>query len=143
MITLIGTSLAVEGLEFMHQGTSSQCENCRFKNTCIDNLEEDRIYVITEVKDTQHPCPIHEGGKVTVVNVERSDIEVLIDCKRAFEGSNIIFKPNECDFDCSLKDQCFPDGLHKEDRCKIMKNIGKPAYKCPKGLNLCLVRLKF
>jgi uncharacterized protein (UPF0179 family) len=142
MITLIGTSLAVEGLEFMHQGSSSQCGSCRFKNTCIDTLEEGRIYIIKEVKDTQHPCPIHEGGKVRVVDVELADVDVLIDSKRVFEGSNIIFNPTECDFDCSMKDQCFPEGLLKKDRCKIIENIGKPAFKCPKGLDLCLVRLK-
>ncbi len=142
MITLIGTSLAVKGDKFIHYGASSQCQNCRFKNTCIDTLEEGRIYIIKEVKDTQHPCTIHEGGKVTVIYVEKADVEVLIDSKTAFEGSNIIFNPSECDFDCTMKDLCYPEGLKIEDRCKIIKNLGKPANKCPKGLDLCLVRLK-
>ena len=77
-----------------------------------------------------------------MVDVELADVDVLIDSKRVFEGSNIIFNPTECDFDCSMKDQCFPEGLLKKDRCKIIENIGKPAFKCPKGLDLCLVRLK-
>lgn len=142
MITLIGTNLAVKGLTFMHYGASSHCTKCRFKNTCIDTLEEGRIYVINDVKDTQHPCPIHEGGKVKVVDVDKADIKVLMDSKNAFEGSNIIFNPSHCDVECSLRELCFPKGLYNEDRCKIAKNIGKPNGKCAKGLDLRLVLLK-
>lgn len=141
MITLIGTSLAIEGLKFMYYGPSSQCENCRFKNTCIETLEEGRIYVIKEVKDSQHPCLIHEGGKVKVVDVEKADIEGLIDSKRAFEGSNIVFNPPDCDVDCYMKDQCFPEGIYTDDRCKIVKTMEKPARECVKGLDLRLVIL--
>ena len=41
----------MEGLNLCIKVHHQKCEDCRFKNTCIDNLEEDRIYVITEVKD--------------------------------------------------------------------------------------------
>lgn len=143
MITLIGTNLAEEGLEFMHYGGSSACEKCRFKNTCIDTLEEGRVYIIKDVKHTQHPCPIHEGGKVKVVEVEKSEIKALIDSKVAFEGSNIIFNPTPCDNECKQKDLCTPEGLYADDRCKIIKNMGKPQIKCAKGLDLNLVLLRF
>ncbi len=142
MITLIGINLAQKGLEFMHYGAASACQKCRFKNTCIDTLEEGRIYVITNVKDTQHPCPLHEGGKVKVVEVEKSYIKALIDSKVAFEGSNIIFNPVQCDNECVQKDLCVPEGLYENDRCKIIKNLGKPKFKCSKGLDLNLVLLK-
>lgn len=142
MITLIGINLAIEGLEFMHYGAAALCEKCRFKNTCIDTLEEGRIYVITKVKDTQHPCPVHEGGKVKVVQVEKSDIKALIDSKVAFEGSNIIFNPPQCDKECELMHLCFPNGLYSDDKCKIIKNLGKPPVECAKGLELRQVLLK-
>lgn len=142
MITLIGNKLADKGLSFMHYGAASQCKNCRFKNTCIDTLEEGRIYFIKEVKDTQHPCPLHEGGVVRVVEVERAFVKGLINTKKAFEGSNIVFKPPECDLECELRELCFPEGLQPHDKCKILKNLGKPPFKCPKGLNLSLVLLK-
>lgn len=143
MITLIGINLAEEGLEFMHYGPAAACEKCRFKNTCIDTLEEGRIYVITDVKDTQHPCPVHEGGKVRVVDVERTDIKALIDSKKAFEGSNIVFNPPECDVDCEMRHLCFPKGLYQDDRCKISKNIGNAHVKCAKGLDLRMVLLRY
>ena len=143
MITLIGINLAEEGLEFLHYGTATACEKCRFKNTCIDTLEEGRIYVINKVKDTEHPCPLHEGGKVKVVDVERSDIDTLMDSKKAFEGSNIVFNPPQCDIDCEMKHLCHPKGLYKNDRCKIAKNMGKTPVKCAKGRDLHLVRLRY
>ncbi|MGV8144719.1 MAG: UPF0179 family protein [Methanothermobacter sp.] len=141
MITLIGINLAEKGLKFMHYGAASACEKCRFKNTCIDSLEEGRIYIVKDVKDTQHPCPIHEGGMVKVVDVEKSNIKAMVDSKVAFEGSNIIFKPTPCDEECEKKDLCSPPGIYTDDRCKIIKNIGKPHFKCAKGLDLSLVML--
>ncbi len=142
MITLIGTNLAEKGLEFMHYGGASACEKCRFKNTCINTLEEGRIYLIKEVKGTEHPCPIHEGGKVKVVDVEKSYIKALIDSKIAFEGSNIVFSPIKCENKCVDKDLCAPEGLYVDDRCKIIKNLGKSQVKCSKGLDLSLVLLE-
>lgn len=142
MITLIGTNLAQKGLEFVHCGGASPCQRCRFKNTCIDTLEDGRIYLITEVKDTQHPCPIHEGGKVKVVVVEKSPIKALIDSKIAFEGSNILFNPIECDNGCLDQELCAPEGLYEGDRCKIIKNLGKSQFKCSDGTDLNLVLLE-
>jgi uncharacterized protein (UPF0179 family) len=143
MITLIGKSLANKGLKFMHYGASSECEECRFKNTCIDTLEVGRMYIIKNVKSGEQPCLIHEGGKVKVVEVEKAYIRGAIDSKKSFEGSQIVFNPPECDEDCSLRDMCFPEGLYREDKCKIIRNMGKPREKCPNGLDLNMVLLKY
>ena len=142
MITLIGKNLAEKGLKFMHYGSSAECEGCRFKNTCIDTLEIGRMYIITDVKDTEHPCPIHESGKVKVVEVERAEIETLVDSKKAFEGSMIMFKSPECQKECTMRDLCFPEGLKEGDKCNIVKNLGNSPNKCINGLNLKLVLLK-
>lgn len=142
MITLIGINLAEKGLEFMHYGASASCEKCRFKSTCIDSLEEGRIYIISDVKDTAHPCPIHDGGKVKVVDVDKADIKALIDSKKAFEGSNIPFNFPQCDVDCEMRNLCFPEGLYKDDKCKIVKNIKTPPEKCVKGYDLRMVLLR-
>ncbi len=142
MITLIGTTLAKEGQEFMHLGCISACEKCRFKAACIDSLEEGRIYQITDVKDTQHPCPVHEGGLVKVVEVEPAHIKALINTKMAFEGSNIIFKPVECDDNCKENELCSPEGLYLDDRCRIIKNLGKSKVKCSGESDLSLVLLE-
>ena len=142
MITLIGKKLAQQGLKFIHYGPSAECEVCRFKSSCIDSLEEGRMYIITNLKETEHPCPIHEGGKVQVVEVERADINALINSKKAFEGSMLIFDFPECNKECTMRDLCFPEGLYKGDKCKIVKNEGNSPNKCINGLNLSLVILK-
>ncbi len=92
MITLIGKSLANKGLKFMHYGASSECEACRFKGTCIDSLEVGRMYIIKNVKNGEQPCLIHEGGKVVVVEVEKAHIRGLLDSKKSFEGSKVVFE---------------------------------------------------
>lgn len=142
MITLIGINLAQKGLKFMHYGAASACQSCRFKNTCIDTLEEGRVYQIKNVKDTKHPCPIHEGGYVKVVEVSKADIKALIDSKISFEGSNIIFNPAKCDESCQEIELCQPEGLYENDRCKIVKNLGKSETKCSKEQDLSLVLLR-
>lgn len=142
MITLIGKKLAENGLKFMHYGPSAECESCRFRSTCIDSLEEGRMYVITDVKETEQSCLIHEGGKVKVVEVERADINALVDSKKAFEGSMVVFEFPKCDKECTMVDLCFPEGLYEGDKCKIAKTVGKPPNKCIKGLNLSLVILE-
>lgn len=142
MITLIGKNLAEKGLKFVHYGPAADCKECRFKNTCIDPLEEGRVYIIQDVKDTEHPCPIHEGGKVKVVEVERAEIEALVNSKKAFEGSMILFEPPDCNKECTMRDLCFPEGLFEGDKCKIVETLGKSPNKCINGLNLKLVLLK-
>ena len=143
MITLIGKSLANKGLKFMHYGASSECESCRFKSTCIDSLEVGRMYIIKNVKKGEQPCPIHEGGMVKVVEVDNAYVRGLIDSNKSFEGSKIVFNPPECEEKCSLSDMCFPEGLYREDKCKIVRNMGKPREKCPKGRELNRVLLKY
>ena len=99
--------------------------------------------MITDVKNSEHPCPVHEGGKVKVVEVEKAEIETLFDSKRAFEGSMIVFDIPDCDEECTMRDLCFPEGLYMNEKCKIVKNIGKPDKKCVKGLDLSLVILEY
>ena len=51
MITLIGKDLAQKGTEFVFLGPAEECDDCRFKSSCIGNLELNRKYVITDVKE--------------------------------------------------------------------------------------------
>ncbi len=143
MITLIGKNLADKGLKFMHYGATSQCEGCRFKATCIDSLESGRLYRIKNVKDTTQPCPVHEGGQVKVVEVDKALIKTLIDSKKAFEGSRFTYTPRQCDEECPLRELCIPEGLYQDDKCKIVKKMGKPQPKCPRGYDLTTVLVKY
>ncbi len=143
MITLIGEDLAEKDSVFIFYGPAEVCENCRFKTSCIESLEEGRKYKIIDVKDTEQKCELHDGGNVKVVEIEKSDITTLINSKKAFEGSTISYNPPDCDLDCVFHDLCFPEGLFPEDKCTIVKNLEKHEGGCPKGFLLNKVILSY
>jgi len=138
MITLIGESLAKKGLVFTFYGGSNKCESCRFKRTCL-NLEKGRKYTITNVKKVTHKCPLHKDGKVKTVEVEPATIRTVIESKKAYKGSTIIFRNQDCSDDCENWDICHPEGLYNDDKCKI-EEIG-PELVCKDGKNLIEVIL--
>ncbi len=140
MITLIGQSLAKEGLVFTYLGSANRCESCRFKNSCL-NLEKGRKYKITEVKKVTHKCPLHKDEKVQTVEVEPATIRAAIESKKAFHGSTIIFRLPECDGEgiCENYEICHPEGLYNDDKCRI-EEIGSKLI-CKNGRNLTEVIL--
>ncbi|WP_407375773.1 UPF0179 family protein [Methanobrevibacter sp.] len=142
MITLIGKKLAKEGQEFVFLGPAPECEKCRFKSSCIGNLEENRKYVITEVKDNEQKCPIHAEDAVIPVEIERASITLLTDSKSIFEGSTFTYNAPDCDETCEFHDLCFPEGLIENDKCIVLENNGKHK-ECKKGLNLNNLTLGF
>ncbi|MBO7718855.1 MAG: UPF0179 family protein [Methanosphaera sp.] len=138
MITLIGESLAKKGLVFTFYGGSVKCENCRFKRTCL-NLEKGRKYIITDVRKVTHKCPLHKDGTVRTVEVEPATIRTVIESKKAYKGSTVIFRNPTCDTECENWDICHPEGLYNDDKCRI-EEIG-PALSCKCGNNLTEVIL--
>ena len=143
MITLIGKDLAKEGLKFIFQGPSEECESCKFKSSCVDSLELNRKYVIKGIRDNEQKCPIHDENLVIPVEVERAEIDLLTSSKSIFEGSTFTYNPSECNESCEFKDCCFPDGLIEGDKCIILKNNGKLKDVCKKGYILNKLRLAF
>ena len=143
MITLIGKELAKEGQEFIFLGPADDCESCRFKSSCVGNLEENRKYVVCDVKDNEQKCPIHAGGHVVPVEVERASIDVLTQSKSIFEGSTFTYDAPDCDETCEYHDLCFPEGLIDGDKCIVLKNDGKYAKDCKKGYKLNKLNLGF
>lgn len=142
MITLIGEDLAKVGLSFIFDGPAESCEKCRFKASCVDNLEKGRKYTITNVKDIDQKCELHDKGIVKAVEIKRSDLEGFIDSKKVFVGSNITYETPDCDIECVFHKYCFPDGLIDGDRCVILENLGKQDGDCAKGFNLTKVHLR-
>lgn len=143
MITLIGKDLAVKGKEFVFLGPTEDCENCRFKSSCVGNLEKNRKYVVVNVKDNEQKCPIHSEGAVVPVEVDRAKITLLTDSKNIFEGSTFTYNAPDCDENCDFHDLCFPDGLIQNDKCIVLKNEGKHKEKCKKDLKLNKLTLGF
>ena len=82
MITLIGKELAKEGVSFIFYESAEECSTCRFKASCVDSLKEGHRYTITEVRDVEQKCPIHENDKVQVVSVENAEFTILTDSRK-------------------------------------------------------------
>ena len=143
MITLIGKDLAKEGQEFVFLGPADECEKCRFKSSCVGNLEQNRKYVVTGVKDNEQKWPIHAEEIVIPVEVDRAKIDVLTTSKNIFEGSTFTFNAPDCDEACDFHDLCFPDGLIENDKCIVLENNGKHKETCKKGLKLNKLTLGF
>ena len=143
MITLIGKDLAQKGVEFVYLGPAKECDDCRFKSSCVDSLELNRKYVITDVKDNEQKCPIHSQNIVIPVEIERAEIEILRTSKNIFEGSTFTYNAPECDENCEFHDLCFPEGLFENDKCIVLKNQGKHKEECKKGLKLTKLTLAF
>ena len=110
---------------------------------CIGNLEINRKYVITEVRDNELKCPIHADGVVFPVQVDRAQIDLLTTSKNIFEGSTFTYESPECDENCEFKELCFPDGLQDNDKCIVLNNGGKHQGECKKGYALNKLTLGF
>ena len=143
MITLIGKDLAKKGQEFVFLGPAEDCESCRFKSSCVGNLEVNRKYVVVDIKDNEQKCPIHSGGVVIPVEIDRAKIDILTDSKSIFEGSTFTYTPLDCDEKCDFHDLCFPDGLAENDKCIVLNNDGKHKEECKKGFKLNKLTLGF
>ena len=143
MITLIGKDLAKEGQEFVFLGPAPECADCRFKSSCVGNLELNRKYVVLDVKDNEQKCPIHAEGIVVPVEVDRAKIDLLTTSKNIFEGSTFTYNAPDCDEKCDFHDLCFPDGLAENDKCIVLNNDGKHKKKKKKGFKLNKLTLGF
>ena len=140
-ITLIGSSLAKEGLEFIFEGESQECARCKLKNTCM-KLEKGRRYRIVAVRgDTVHECFIHEGG-VKAVDVVKAPIKATVGSRKAVEGSKVVYEIPKCkELDCDLYELCHPRGLRSGDKCTIIEINGSVDDECCLGYSMKKVEL--
>ena len=128
IITLVGKELAKEGLEFQYLGPLLECRGCKLKNVCF-NLDEGKWYRVVKVRDEEHDCKVHEGGKVVTVEVEEIPVLIAIPAKTVVEGEVMEFKRTNChNLDCEEKDLCNPIGLRDGTKIKIVKIEG--TMKC-------------
>ena len=142
MITLVGSRLAKEGEEFVFLGESRECQKCKLKRTCL-SLEPGRKYSVVKLRgDTVHECFIHDGG-VLAVEVVNASIIAAIDSKKAIDGARISYERPKCsDFDDSLYDLIYPEGLKSGDKCTIGKVIESIDEELTSGCSLKKVELK-
>lgn len=141
-VTLVGSELVNNEMEFIFYGPASECEGCKLKNSCL-NLEEGRRYKVLGPRGgMKQNCPIHESGVVAVEVIE-SPTTASIESRRAFNGSKIFYDHINCnENECEFYDLCHPMGIKNGDKCTILKVIGDLPGECPKGFSLKLAELK-
>jgi len=139
-VTLVGTVLAKQGIEFIYEGEVAGCDTCKVKKAC-NNLQTGRKYRIVSVRTTHHDCMVHLNG-ATAVEVVEAPITVLINADMAIVNSKI--KP---DLSCSKSDcrsfpLCRPEGVVEGEKYVVAEVLGNASDICEKGRVLKLVYIK-
>ena len=139
-ITLIGTTLARPGLEFVYQGALVACAHCKVKKAC-NTLRVGRKYRILSVRNTRHDCHVHLNG-VSAVECVESPVVALIGADMAIVNSRILFECTCTRTECKAYDLCRPDGIVEGDRYLVHEVLGNPPAPCEKARALKLVELR-
>jgi len=142
-ITLIGSRLAREGLEFIFKGEMPECKKCRLKNTCL-NLEPGRRYRVERIRNKDiHECFLHDSG-VLAVDVSKAPILTTLESRKAVDGARIMYEPPKCGKrECEIYETCHPEGLVKGDKCKIVEVLENLDSKCEANYSLKKVKLSW
>ena len=142
MITLVGKTLAKEGLIF-YSYRNTKCIGCKYYRVCMSNVSDGRKYKILKVMDHTLPCKLHEEGEANVVEIEETDYEALISSKYAIQDAHIVYDPRLCRFyKCPNRKYCFVDGLVPGDKCKVIEVDEEFVSDCLKKERLIKVKLR-
>ena len=137
LVTLIGESQAKIGNRFYYLGPSLECRECRFKNVCF-NLEVGRMYEVTELRDVNHECEMHESG-VRAVVVVKVPMRVCVERKYAIDGSRITFEHAKCsEVGCTNWGLCHPFFVKDGDKLSIVEILENTE--CSAGEKRTIVR---
>lgn len=133
-VSLIGKSLAKEGMVFIYIGQTPECEPCKLGKICQD-LEIGKRYKISKVREKEHKCPIHDLETVVAVEVEEMSIEITMPLKKAMEAAVVTLDDESCPIRwCSNNYLCrrelFPKGT------KVALISVHEELECLKGLKL-------
>lgn len=139
IITLISVGQAKIGSLFIHRGAGAKCSECKYFNICVKNLEPNRIYKITGLRNNVLKCDLYEVD-MRVVEVIEEALEAAIPAKQCIEGAIIIFNAQKCHHqNCRNMKLCLPEGLMDGDKCRVVKVYG--GIQCPMGFQLRMVLL--
>ncbi|MDN7025168.1 UPF0179 family protein [Methanoculleus sp. FWC-SCC1] len=112
-VTLIGSMLAKQDLEFIYEGFSEECEGCKMRKAC-HNLQQGKKYRIVEVRPgTKHDCPVHMDS-VNAVEVVESPVVALISADMAIVNSKIQYEFSCTRTACRSYELCHPEGIIEE-----------------------------
>lgn len=123
-VTLASIGQARVGTVFIHKGAGSKCQNCKYFQVCVGNLEPERVYKIAKVRQKTLPCRSYET-EMQVVEVIHAEVPAAVLAKQAIAGAVISLQMPDCDQErCDNLELCFPTGLMQGDRCEIVGVTG-------------------
>jgi uncharacterized protein (UPF0179 family) len=125
-ITLISSTQAKPGFEFVYMGAAPICRTCPFRHACL-TLDVGRRYTITKVRPVQHPCALQETT-ANVVEVAAVPRALVVESRSAVVGSSIEMGRYSCArIDCPNWDICAGPSLPPKQRFRIEKVEREPA----------------
>ena len=140
-LTLVPSTLAAKGHRFTFAGPNKgiECAACPFTKLCF-GLEPGRRYEVKQVREVQHPCELHDEGKVRVVVAEEVPFTATLERKH-LRGTAAPWEGPDCKRpSCKNWALCHPVGPVAGARHAIVKQHG--AVECPVGFDLEKVDLK-
>lgn len=139
-VTLIGSSLATIGLEFIYEGEPPECSSCAVRKAC-HNLKAGRKYRIVGVRKARHNCPVHLGG-TTTVEVSEASFPALLSPDMAIKNTRITFERSCNREECEHFGLCNPEGAVPGEKYVVVQVCGSGPSNCGKGRRLQQVELK-
>ena len=95
MVTLVGTSYAKVGCEYVQGVPGDECASCRWVSFCF-NIPTGRRFRVISTRRIEHDCLIHSDGKVHAVEVESVGFDAGIGAQFAIPCSTISLEPLTC-----------------------------------------------
>lgn len=140
-LTLVPTTLAEKGYRFTFNGPNKdiECAACPFTKLCF-GLQPGRSYEVKTVREVQHPCELHDEGKVRAVVVEEVPFAATLERKH-LRGTAAHWTAPDCKRPtCANWSLCHPVGHSAGAKHAIVATHG--ALECPVGFDLEKVDLK-
>ncbi|MEL9999338.1 MAG: UPF0179 family protein [Thermoplasmata archaeon] len=140
-IALVGKRMAKKDFVFQFLGSALECRDCALKNIC-SMLSPGKYYRITNVREKEHSCKIHDLNSVVTVEVEEMATPIAIEKKMAIEGLTSQISQSDCkEINCKYFDLCYQPWWRENQKVRVEK-IGE-TIECPKGKNLVKVYVRW
>jgi len=127
-VTLIGSRLASEGVEFVYRGEAGGCDGCPYRSQCL-NLVEGRKYRVTDVRENAQTldCAVHDDG-VRAVEVEPATVRANVPAEGAYAGGKASLAGPCPHVACPSHEYCVPEGASDDVEYQIEEVFGDPPH---------------
>ena len=140
VITLLEKNIATVGYKFTHLGGTKVCKKWSLNKVCVDSLEKNITYFVTEVRQNEHSCLI-DNQVMVVCEVEETSVIISVEDQKFLENIVLNRSPIKCnEILCENYEYCLNPGYLQETKIKILKTIKK--IECPLNYNLVLAEVR-